>query len=56
MLLPVDNSQISLVSSIVVEFSSMEKQSIEELKQLQFGSNTNPAIWITANETKVSLK
>ena len=33
----------------------MEKQSIEELKQLQlqFGSNTDPATWITTNKTKV---
>ena len=31
-----------------------DEDAIEELKQLQFGSNTNPATWITKNKIKVS--
>ena len=31
-----------------------DEDAIKELKQLQFGSNTDSATWITTNETKVS--
>ena len=48
------NTMIQQMGITIKDAFTGDEDAIEELKQLQFGSNTDPATWITENEIKVS--